>query len=157
RDRRHHHPGVDRPNAVASVSPIADAKILLAAWRSAPGGWRRAWHDAAAILTRREVLVETKDGPVVVLRTRLRLHGDVQTDVLRRWLDGTPRVAVEGLARRHFESVGDAMRGWPAVRAMVRLGTQLLVALGAVAGLGSAIQTWLQVGWRSLLSALLAD
>jgi len=139
------------------VSPIADVEILLAAWRSAPGGWRRAWRDAAAILTRRQVLVETKDGPTIVLRTRLLLHGDVQTDVLRRWLDGTPRDAVEGLARRHFQSVSDAMRGWPAVRAMVRLGTQLLVTLGAVAGLGSAIETWLQVGWSSLLSALLAD
>jgi len=139
------------------VSPIADVEILLAAWRSAPGGWRRAWRDSAAMLTRREFLVETKDGPTVVLCTRLRLHGDVQTDVLKRWLDGTPREAVEGLARRHFQSVGDAMRGWPAVRAMVRLGTQLLVTLGAVAGLGSAIETWLRVGWSSLLSALLAD
>ena len=139
------------------MSPIADVEILLAAWRSAPGGWRRAWRDAAAILTRRQVLVETKDGPTIVLRTRLLLHGDVQTDVLRRWLDGTPRDAVERLARRHFLSVSDAMRGWPAVRAMVRLGTQLLVTLGAVAGLGSAIETWLQVGWSSLLSALLAD
>ena len=139
------------------MSPIADVKILLAAWRSAPGGWRRAWRDAAAIVTRRQVLVETTDGPAIVLRTRLRLDGDVQTDILRRWLDATPREAVEGLATRHFQSVGDAMRGWPAVRAMVRLGTQLLVTLGAVAGLGSAIETWFRVGWSSLLAALLAD
>jgi len=139
------------------VSPIADARILLAAWRSAPGGWRRAWRDAVAFMARRQVLVETKDGPAIVLRTRLRLDGDVQTDILRRWLDATPRDAVEGLARRHFQSVSDAMRGWPAVRAMVRLGTQLLVTLGAVASLGSAIETWLRVGWSSLLAALLAD
>jgi hypothetical protein len=139
------------------VSPIADVEILLAAWRSAPGGWRRAWRDAAAIVTRRQVLVETTDGPAIVLRTRLRLDGDVQTEILRRWLEATPRDAVESLTRRHFQSVRDAMRGWPAVRAMVRLGTQLLVTLGAVAGLGSAIETWLQVGWGSLLSALLAD
>ena len=139
------------------MSPIADVEILLATWRSAPGGWRRAWRDAVAFMTRRQVLVETKDGPAIVLRTRVRLDGDVQTDILRRWLDATPRDAIEGLTRRHFQSVGDAMRGWPAVRAMVRLGTQLLVTLGAVAGLGSAIETWLRVGWSSLLSALLAD
>jgi hypothetical protein len=139
------------------VSPIADVEILLAAWRSAPGGWRRAWRDAVAMMSHREVLVETNDGPTIVLRTRLRLHGDVQTDILRGWLDAAPRDAVDGLTRRHFQSVGDAMRGWPAVRAMVRLGTQLLVTLGAAAGLGSAIETWLRVGWSSLLAALLAD
>lgn len=139
------------------MSPIADVETLLAAWRSAPGGWRRAWRDAVSMMTRRQVLVETKDGATIVLRTRLRLDGDVQTDVLRHWLDGTPRDAVDDVTGRHFQSVSDAMKGWPAVRAMVRLGTQLLVTLGAVAGLGSAIETWLRVGWDELLSALLAD
>ena len=139
------------------MSPLADVEILLAAWRSAPGGWRRAWRDAVTIMTRRQVLVETTDGPAIVLRTRLRLDGDVETEILRRWLEATPRDAVESLTRRHFQAVRDAMRGWPAIRAMVRLGTRLLVTLGAVAGLFSAIETWLQVGWSSLLSALLAD
>jgi hypothetical protein len=139
------------------VSTIADVKILLTAWRSAPGGWRRAWRDAAAMMTHRQVLVETTDSATIVLRTRVRLNGDVQTEILQRWLEGTPRDAIEGLTRRHFQSVGEAMRGWPAIRAMVRLGTQLLATVGAFAGLGSAIATWLRMGWSELLAALLAD
>src|SRR5258706_16085508 len=104
-------------------------------------------------MNRPRVLVERRAGRPIARRPRLRLDGDVQTDILRRWLDAEPRDAVEGLARRHFQSVGDAMRGGPAGPAMVRLGTQLLVTLGAVAGLGSALEPWLRGGGSSLLSA----
>jgi hypothetical protein len=46
-----------------------------------------------------------------VLRTWVRLTGDVQTDILQCWLDDTPRQSVEALAKTHFESVADAARG----------------------------------------------
>jgi hypothetical protein len=56
---------------------------------------------------------QTSNGSCVVLRTRVRLTGDVQTDILRCWLDGTPRQSVEELANRHFRAVADATGGCP--------------------------------------------
>jgi hypothetical protein len=125
------------------ASLIADLRILTSAWNSVRGGWRAAWRDAVELLERRRVLIdtqaETRDGTRVVLRTRVRLSGDVQTDIRRCWMANTPRPSVEELARKHFQSVSDATRGWPASLAMIRMGTRLIVGLGAIPGIASVI------------------
>jgi hypothetical protein len=143
------------------ASLIADFSALAAAWSSVRGGWPAAWHDSAQFLAHRRILVDTqaqtRHGMRVVLRTRVRLNGDVQTDILRCWLDGTPRPLVEALANAHFQSVADAVRGWSAARAMIRVGSQLFVGLGAIVGIPPAIRPALEAGWESLVPALLAN
>ena len=143
-----------------AASPIADVKALLAAWRSLRGGLTGAWRDTMQLLLHRRVLVdthaETRRGSQVVLRTRVRLDGDVQTDVLRCWLAETAAPAVEALAKTHFQSVSDATRGLPAARIMARLAAQLLIVVGVIAGILSNLHTLLAEGWRALLPALLA-
>jgi len=140
---------------------IADVRILVAAWQSAHGRWRAVWRDVQQLLARRRILVETRaptqGGLAVVLRTRVRLTGDVQTDVSRPWLTATPRPSVEASTTVHFKAVADAMRGWAAVAALVRIVTDLLVVLGSVAGLVSAVQTAFAAGWRTIVPALLTD
>src|SRR5262245_37851686 len=109
-----------------AISPTADFNALLTAWNSA-GGWQAAWRDTVQLLAHRRVLVDTHaqtpDGSQVVLRTRVRLDGDVQTDVLRCWLVNTPRATIEVLAKAHFDSVADVTRGWSAAHAMMRRGS----------------------------------
>ncbi len=139
---------------------IADLRVLVAAWTSVRGGWRAAWRDAEQVLARRRILVETPtrmQGGPVVLRTRVRLSGDVQTDVCKPWLTATPRPAVEALTAAHFKAVADAMRGWAAVGALVRIVRHLLVVLGSVYGVISAVQTTAAAGWRTIVPSLLTD
>lgn len=138
-----------------------DLIALVAAWISLRGGWRTAWRDAVQLLSHRRIVVdtraETEDGPQVVLRTRVRLTGDVQTDVLRCWLDGAPRPAAEALLTTHFRSVGDAARGWGAVAAGIRLASLAISAAGLVPASAFTIQLALQAQWNTLFSALLTD
>jgi hypothetical protein len=143
------------------MTPIADFNALVAAWNSTRGGWRAAWQDSMQLLARRRVLVDTRaDTPLgerIVLRTRVRLTGDTQTDVFRGWLEAAPAATVEAIASAHFRSVGDAARGWLAVRAMVRLGSQLIVAASATIALVTQLQALLAAGWRALIPALLGN
>jgi hypothetical protein len=87
----------------------------------------------------------------------VRLNGDVQTDILRCWLNRTSHQSVGELVERHFQSVVDATRGWSAARGGIRLGTQLIIALGMVAGIASAIPPALQAEWELLVPALLTN
>jgi len=153
-----------RLSAIAAgrlASAVADLDALRRSWSSVRGGWRAAWRDSVQFLENRRVQVDTeaqtRDGACVVLRTRVRLNGDVQTDILRCWLDGTPNRSVEELAKQHFRAVADAAGGWPAVRATFRLATRLAVAVGAVAGIPSAVRTALEAGWESLPPSLIAN
>jgi hypothetical protein len=143
------------------TSLIADLRVLAAAWSSVRGGWRAAWRDAAQFLAHRRLQVdtqaETRDGTRVVLRTRVRLNGDVQTDILRCWLTDAPRQSVDELAKTHFQSVADATLGWSAVGAGIRLGSLLIVAVGAIPGSVSAIQPALQAEWGSLIPAVFTN
>jgi hypothetical protein len=143
------------------ASLIADFNVLVAAWSSARGGWRTAWRDAAQFLAHRRVLVDTRAeiraGRRVVLRTRVRLNGDVQTDVLRCWLNDAPRQSIEELSRTHFQSVAFAARGWSAVLAGIRLGSLFTVAMGAIPGGASVFQLALQAGWQALIPAVLTN
>jgi hypothetical protein len=143
------------------ASLIADLDALAAAWRSGRGGWRAAWRDASQFLAHRRALVdtqaETRDGRRVVLRTRVRLNGDIQTDILRCWLNEAPRQSIEELAKTHFQSVAVAARGWSAVLAGIRLGSLFTVAAGAIPGSTSAIRLAPQAEWGSLIPAVLTN
>jgi hypothetical protein len=143
------------------ASLIADISALAATWSSARGGWRAAWRDAAQFLAHRRLLVDTRaqtrEGGQVVLRTRVRLNGDVQTDVLRCWLNDAPRQSIEELAKTHFQSIAVAARGWSTVLAGIRLGSLFTVAVGAIPGSASAIRLALQAEWESLIPAVLTD
>jgi hypothetical protein len=143
------------------ASLIADFNALAAASSSVRGGWQGAWRNTMQFLAHRQVLVDTQgqtwNGIRVVLRTRVRLTGDVQTDILRCWIDGSPRPLVEALAKAHFQSVADAVHGWSAARAMIRLGSQLIVALGVFAGIPSTVRTAFEAGSESLVPAVLAN
>jgi hypothetical protein len=143
------------------ASLVSDFKALAAAWNSIRGGWRGAWRDTVQLLARRRILVDThaqtRNGMRVVLRTRVRLTGDVQTDILRCWLYDTPGPSIEALSKTHFQFVADAARGWSAVSAIVRLGSQVIVASGAIVGIPSAVRSSRQAGWESLVPALLTN
>lgn len=147
------------PVWLASVK--TDVSALAAAWRSARGGWRAAWRDAAQLLSHRRIVIDTeaqtRDGPRVVLRTRVRLSGDVQTDILRCWLYGAPRETVEPLITAHFQSVGDAAKGWSAVPAGVRAASLLGVAAGMIPASAFTIRLAFQGQWHTIYSALLTN
>jgi hypothetical protein len=134
---------------------------LRAAASSARGGLPAAWRDAMQLLSDRRVLIETTaptpDGNPIVLRTQLRLNGDVQTDILREWLDGALTEATNKLLDAHFRSVNEAVKGWAAVGAGVRLGSLLTITLGVVPVSMSIIPHALQSEWQMLPRLLLAN
>jgi len=126
---------------------IADIQVLRASWTTVRGGWGAARSDAAQLLTHRRVMVDTsamtRDGMQTVLRTRLRLSGDTQTDVLRVWIDSATSDIVERTARGHFQSVAVAMGGFAAALGMERLATRLVMLVGSVASAVATILTLL--------------
>ncbi len=112
----------------------------------------------------------TGDGIQTVIRTRLRLSGDTQTDILRAWIDTAPLAIVEATAQTHFQSVAAAMGGFAAALSMERLATRLAMLAGSI---GTAAPTiirllradpalWLHILltqwwlWSGLAFALLA-
>lgn len=121
---------------------IADLRALRDSWGSVRGGWRGARRDAAQLLAHRRLLIQTTamtpTGTQVVLRTRLRLSGDTQTDILRVWLSVTPAEAMEQTAQAHFQSVAAAAKGWSAALGLQRLIARLAIVAGS---LGSAVAT----------------
>jgi hypothetical protein len=143
------------------ASVTADVSTLAAAWNSLRGGWPAAWRDAEQLLSQRRTVIDTeaqtRGGLRVVLRTRVRLNGDVQTDILRCWLDGTPHRSAEALLNTHFQSVGDATKGWSAVSAGIRLASLLTVASGMIPGGAFAIRLAFREEWQTLVSALLTN
>src|SRR5512143_2441928 len=100
------------------ATSIHDIRTLQASWATVRGGWRAARRDATELLLRRRILVDTRamtsDGMQIVLLTRMRLNGDTQTDVLRRWLVTASPDAVKALTETHFQAVGAAVAGFAA-------------------------------------------
>jgi hypothetical protein len=133
-------------NALSQIN--SDLRSLRDSWRSVRGGWRGARQDAAQLVAHRRLLVDTTvitlTGTQVVMRTRLRLSGDVQTDILRGWLNTASAATIEQMTRDHFRSVAAAAAGWGAVMSAQRLGTRLTILIGSVGSVASTILTLLQ-------------
>ena len=138
----------------------ADIAALRASWGSVRGGWRAARQDAVQLLAHRRIMIDTQamlpDGMRVVLRTRLQLSGDTETDILRRWLDATASDTVATLARTHFQAVAAATGGLAASVGMERLATRFLVVAGTVVSAGTTIWTLLTTQPALLIPTLLA-
>ncbi len=100
---------------------------------------------------------QTPTGKQIVLRTQVRLTGDVQTDILRGWLSGTSVEAAGKVLDAHFQSVNDAVKGWSAVGAGVRLGSMLSFALGIITAGMFIIQRVLHGEWQTLIRLLLTN
>jgi hypothetical protein len=120
-----------------------DVATLRASW----GGWRAAWQDARQLIRHRRVLVDTSvmtpAGAQVVLRTRLRLIGDTQTDILRGWLDAAASKDLDDTVRTHFETVAAAMHGWAAMRAMERVLILSAWCIGLLFGAATTVQKFM--------------
>jgi hypothetical protein len=140
---------------------LGEIAALRASWGSVRGGWAAARQDARELLTHRRVLVDTQamaGGEMqVVLRTRIRLNGDTQTDVLRGWFAATPAEARDATVAAHFASVTAATGGWAAALGMERLGTRLTMAFGALVALGTVLWQAITTEPLVLLHALLTD
>ena len=139
------------------ASLIANLKAAAEGWSTVRGGWRSAWRDAGELIAHRRVMVETRDGVRLVLRSRMRLNGDVQTEILRSWVESAPRPAIEALAKAHFRSLAAAAGGWRVVDALCSLASQLAVLIGAVLWFASVVRAAFETGWGSLLPLLLAN
>jgi hypothetical protein len=128
----------------AAASIAADLAVLRASWQSVRGGWMAARREARALIEHRRVLVDTqamtRDGMQVVLRTRLRLIGDTQTDVLRGWLDNATVKDLDSTVAIHFQAVEAAIDGWSVARAMERLFARGTAAIGSLAAMAATIE-----------------
>ena len=136
---------------------LADIGALRSHWSSVRGGWMAARRDAVELVKYRRLRVDTSamtpDGMAVVLRTRLRLIGDAQTDVLRQWLaTATPR-SIEQTSAAHFQSVAAALDGWNVARAMERLAARSAWLIGG----GYSVFVLLRTPAADLLHALWAN
>ena len=93
----------------------------------------------------------------VVLRTRVRLSGDTETDILRAWLNATTSDAVAALASTHFLAVAAATSGLAAAVGMERLATRFMIAVGTAGGAGTTIWTLLTTELALLIPVLLSS
>lgn len=136
-----------------------DVKALRESWGTARGGWRVARQDAKALIAHRRVLVDTSgatpEGVKPVLRTQLRLDGQIQTDILRGWLNATPPPAIEAARVAHFASVDAAMGGFAAAVAIERLAIRLAVLIGIVTALAGTACNLAHAGPGRWLNAIL--
>jgi len=142
----------------AFLSPtIADIQALRASWATVRGGWGAARSDARQLLAHRRIMVETaaatRDGTRTVLRTRIRLSGDTQTDILRDWFATASPDAVAATTQAHFQSLAAAMGGFAAALGMERLATRFTMLIGTLASAAATINRllredpalWLQI------------
>jgi hypothetical protein len=145
------------------IAWFADIKTDIAAlrtsWRSVRGGWRAALEDAEQLIAHRRIMVDTQamlpGGMRVVLRTRIRLSGDTETDILRAWLNATASDAVAALASTHFLAVAAATNGLAAAVGMERLVTRFMIAMGTAGGAGTTIWAMLTTKLALLIPTLL--
>jgi hypothetical protein len=116
---------------------IADIQALRASWATVRGGWGAARSDARQLLAHRRIMVETAaatpNGTQTVLRTRVRLSGDTQTDILRDWFATASPDAVAAATQVHFQSLAAAMGGFAAALGMERLATRFTMLAGTLA------------------------
>ena len=143
------------------ASVAADMAALGAAASSARGGFRAAWRDLMQLLEQRRVIIETTaptpNGNPIVLRTQVRLNGDVQTDIVRDWLLGASTETTNKVVQAHFLSVNEAVNGWAAVGAGARLGSLLTTALGIIPVAMFITERAMHDEWQSLPRLLLAN
>ena len=143
------------------AASVADLRTLRESWGSARGGWRAARRDAAELLAHRRILVDTQamtpDGVRIVLRTRVRLSGDTETDILRSWLDGATPAALEASASAHFYAVAAAISGFGAAVSMERLVVRAALFAGSVVSAVAAFRNLLQTEPSQLIEVLLSD
>lgn len=85
----------------------------------------------------------TPDGAQVVLRTRFRLIGDTQTDILRGWLDAAASKELDDTVRTHFQTVAAAMHGWAAMRAIERVLILSAWCIGLLFGAATTAQKFM--------------
>jgi hypothetical protein len=144
---------------IASIA--ADVAAVRANWRSVRGRWCAARRNARELIAHRRIRVDTsamtRDGAQVVLRTRLRLIGDTQTDILRSWFETAPAREIEDAIAAHFQSVAAAMNGWPVARAIERLLVRLIGMLGIGLSAGAAVQKILTTPAPFVVHAMLAS
>ncbi|HEU0216896.1 MAG TPA: hypothetical protein VFQ90_09550 [Stellaceae bacterium] len=139
----------------------ADVRAVAAAWSARGSDAPNAATNLSTLLIRRQLVIDTS-GPVgdrtdIVLRTRLRLSGDSETDILRDWLQTTPSADVETLCTAHFRSVAATTSLTPVIGAVIRLATDLAILMGTVGGIVAIVRDLLREGWRALGPALLAN
>lgn len=139
----------------------ADARAVAAAWSARGDNAPNAASNLSSLLIQRRLVIDT-NGPVgdrteIVLRTRLRLSGDSETDIRRDWLQTTPRADVENLCGAHFRAVTAATSLSPVIGAVIRLATDLAIVTGTVGGIAAVVRELLREGWRALGPALLAN
>ena len=141
-------------------SVVADAKAVVEAWRLGGTAWVTAWRGLSHLLVRRQLVIATEavlaGAAQPVLRTRLRLSGDSETEILRGWLEATPATEIAALAETHFRAVAVATAS-PALAAAAKLGARAIVVLGTAAGLAAFISDAISHGWAALGPALLAN
>ena len=137
-----------------------DCRSIAAAFAANRDGRLGFWRHARELAHARRIMIHSLSSPArgsqLVLRTRVRLNGDVQTDILASWANAVPQAEAQDLIAAHFRGVAAATLGWPAVTAMARLGSKLLLVAGIAAWALSLRHAWL-AGGRALLDALLSD
>jgi hypothetical protein len=143
------------------VTLRSDVAALRASWGSVRGGWREAISDARALISHRRLLIDTQamtpQGMQVVLRTRLRLMGDTETDIRRDWLASTAPQAARAVAATHFRAVEAAVGGWAAAVGMERIAARILGTLGAAGIAAGSVERLLATDHAQLVAALLTD
>ncbi len=140
---------------------MADIRALRASWATARSGWAAARGDARQLLAHRRIMIATQAtaGGVAqtVLRTRIRLIGDTQTDILRTWIMQTPPELVERTAAAHFQSVAVAMSGFGTALALQRVFNRLAVLAGGLIGAIPTLRTLLTADRAQWLHLLLSQ
>ena len=137
-----------------------DWRRITASIGTLRGGWRATWRHAREFAASRRIVVHSLSpsdgGPQLVLRTRVRLNGDVQTDILASWLLSTPQTAVQALTAAHFREVAAATASWPALAALANLSSKLFVVVSITMWTISGIQHGIGE-WRVLAASLVTD
>lgn len=137
-----------------------DCRRIAASFISIRGSRQATWRHARELAASRRILVQSLSpsdaGPQLVLRTRVRLNGDVQTDILASWLLSTPQAAVQALTAAHFREVAAATASWPALAALANLSSKLFVVVSITMWTISGIQHGIGE-WRVLAASLVTD
>jgi hypothetical protein len=143
------------------AATAADVKTLRESWGSVRGGWRGARRDGFELVGHRRIQVDTQammpEGMRVVLRTRVRLNGDTETDILRRWFDTVAPAALEASAAVHFRGVAAAVAGFAAATSLERLIVRAGLFAGSVVSFVVALRHILQTDPSQVVWILLGD
>jgi len=143
------------------TASIADIKTLRESWNSVRGGWSAARQDAAELLAHRRILVDTQAmtpaGMQTVLRTRVRLTGDTETDILRGWLDTAAPAAMGSSVSDHFRAVAAAIAGFAVAASMERLIVRVILLVGSLVSAVTLVLKLVRAEPSRLIETLLGD